>query len=156
MNIIYILLNIDYYYYYYYYYQYSISIYIYIYTYIHIYIYTHTHTHIYMRVCVCVCVRVCIGKLELSGKVSPFKVCAFALTSKIVFSGFSKKSPGKLLPLRCTLLFFTIIMQMLLYQNNLILVVIVGLNCLVVIIRSWYSGQLSCEDMCSTTFSWTF
>ena len=89
-------------------------------------------------VCVCMCVCVCIRKLEFSGRVWLLKVCAFALTSKIVFCRFSQKSPGKLIPLTCTLLSFAIIMQLLLYQNNLILVVIVGLNYLVVIIRCWY------------------
>ena len=60
------------------------------------------------------------------------------LKSKIVFYRFSEKSPGKLLPLSCTLLSLSIIMQMFLFQNYLIIVVFVCLNCLVVIIQSWY------------------
>ena len=84
-----------------------------------------------------------IRKLEFSGRVWLFKVRAFALMSKIFFPRFSEKSPGKLHPLRCTLLSFGVTMLMLLFQNNLILVVIIGLNCLMVIIRSWYySGQV--------------
>ena len=72
--------------------------------------------------------------LNSRGEFDYSKVCTFALTLKNVFSSFSKKSSRKRLPLRCTLLSLSIVIQMLLFQNNLIIVVTVGLNCLVVII----------------------
>ena len=74
------------------------------------------------------------SNLNSRGEFDYSKVCTFALTLKNVFSSFSKKSSRKRLPLRCTLLSLSIVIQMLLFQNNLIIVVTVGLNCLVVII----------------------
>ena len=75
-----------------------------------------------------------IPNLNSRGEFDYSKVCTFALTLKNVFSSFSKKSSRKRLPLRCTLLPLSIVIQMLLFQNNLIIVVTVGLNRLVVII----------------------
>ena len=74
------------------------------------------------------------ANLNSRGEFDYSKVCTFALTLKNVFSRFSKKSSRKRLPLRCTLLSLSIVIQMLLFQNNLIIVVTVDLNCLVVII----------------------